>query len=58
MTTATIISGEADLADVWFLIAVICAGVSFVVALMNDRALDPMFRALAVGFLALGLLFL
>jgi hypothetical protein len=53
---ATIVSGEADLADVFFLVAAILAAVSAVVALRSsvEAALLPT----AVTFLALGFLVL
>jgi hypothetical protein len=53
---ATLVSGEADLADVFFLVAVILAAVSAVVSLRSsvEAALLPA----AVTFVALGFLVL
>jgi hypothetical protein len=53
---AAIVSGEADLADVFFLVAFVLAAVSAVVALRSsvEAALLPA----AVGFVALGFLVL
>jgi hypothetical protein len=66
MSLATIVSGEADLADVWFLVAVIAAGAAAVLAAMGPRGVPETRRtydlvmilvSVAVAFVALGLLF-
>lgn len=52
---ATIIDGEADLADVLYLIAVICFVIGVVFSIMRRSAEEAIWRA---GFVALALAFL
>jgi hypothetical protein len=50
---ATIVSGEADLADVFFLVAAILAAVSAVVSLRSSAETALLPAAVAFGFLGL-----
>lgn len=54
---AAIISGEADMADVWFLIATILAFLATIYVVAVTRDVFVALTAGAIGFLALGLLF-
>ena len=55
---AAIVEGEADLADVWFLIAAILAFVCAALVAVNTRDAIVPLTAGAIGFVALGLLFI